>query len=163
MSVILKTYEANWLKNSHKIERILGDSSIEEELITSCFGIIKFKEKIAFCNHKVRGMEIPGGHKEPGEHSIQTLIREIKEETGLTNLINLKLLVLDKITLLDKQKPNYKYPYPISYQAFFYGEALQLGEIEEGLDSTGVVFLDKHRILDTEIYDAYKEIFDLIL
>ncbi len=162
MNYVLRTYIAHWLKNSHKIERLFLETAVEENLITSCFGIVKYKETIAFCNHKVRGIEIPGGHKEIGEHSIQTILREIKEETGLFDLKNIKLLGADKITILEKPD-NYRYPHPVSFQMFFYAEAEKLGEIEQGLDSKGVVFLTKNEILGSDIYINYKEFFDLIL
>jgi len=40
--------------------------------------------RVAFVRHPTRGWELPGGHVEPGEDPEVALMRELKEETGLT-------------------------------------------------------------------------------
>jgi len=40
--------------------------------------------RAAFVRHPTRGWELPGGHVEPGEDPEAALLRELKEETGLT-------------------------------------------------------------------------------
>ena len=45
--------------------------------------ISKHKGKWVFCKHKERDTyEIPGGHREPCEHILETAKRELSEETG---------------------------------------------------------------------------------
>lgn len=41
-----------------------------------------YKGKWLFTRHKRRGLELPGGKVEAGEHPLQAAIRELKEETG---------------------------------------------------------------------------------
>ncbi len=39
--------------------------------------------KWVFCKHRERAtLEIPGGHREPGERIVETATRELREETG---------------------------------------------------------------------------------
>jgi 8-oxo-dGTP diphosphatase len=41
-----------------------------------------YKGKLQLTKHQVRGWELPGGTRNPGEFPIQTVIREMYEETG---------------------------------------------------------------------------------
>jgi 8-oxo-dGTP diphosphatase len=43
--------------------------------------------RVLFVEHPTRGWEIPGGHLEDGETPDQAMLRELKEETGLTGKI----------------------------------------------------------------------------
>ncbi|PHK50848.1 RNA deprotection pyrophosphohydrolase [Staphylococcus edaphicus] len=46
--------------------------------------IPKYKDQLLFTNHKIRGIEFPGGKKEKGESSENAAVRELLEETGAT-------------------------------------------------------------------------------
>ncbi len=46
--------------------------------------IPKYKNQLLFTNHKLRGIEFPGGKKEDGETSEVAAARELFEETGAT-------------------------------------------------------------------------------
>ena len=57
------------------------------ELTTAC---LIYNEDNYLLQHRTRGdwtgYTFPGGHVEPGESIVDSVIREIKEETGLTIL-----------------------------------------------------------------------------
>lgn len=56
---------------------------IEDSLIKFAVIIAKTDGKFIFCKHKSREtLEIPGGHREPGESVLDTAKRELYEETG---------------------------------------------------------------------------------
>lgn len=55
----------------------------EDELLRFAVIISKTADKFVFCKHKDRDtLEIPGGHREPGEAVFDTAKRELYEETG---------------------------------------------------------------------------------
>lgn len=46
----------------------------------------KYRDKWVYCLHKYRkSFEHPGGHTEPGETPLQAALRELYEETGITD------------------------------------------------------------------------------
>lgn len=60
--------------------------SVNPELLKFAVIIAKYKGKWMLCKHKNRStLEIPGGHREPGEDIDFTARRELWEETGATD------------------------------------------------------------------------------
>lgn len=55
----------------------------EDSLLKFAVILARSGGKWVFCKHRERStLEIPGGHREPGESVEQTAARELKEETG---------------------------------------------------------------------------------
>ncbi len=55
----------------------------EDSLLRFAVLIAKTEDKWIFCRHRDRStLEIPGGHREPGETIGETAKRELREETG---------------------------------------------------------------------------------
>lgn len=56
---------------------------MEDSLLKFAVIITKYQGKWVFCKHKDRDtLEVPGGHREPGENIEETARRELYEETG---------------------------------------------------------------------------------
>ncbi len=56
---------------------------VEDALLKYAVIIAKYQGKWVFCRHRDRDtLEIPGGHREPGESILEAARRELAEETG---------------------------------------------------------------------------------
>ena len=59
--------------------------TVEDEKLRFAVIVAKTNNQYVFCKHKQRStLEIPGGHREPGEDILTTAKRELYEETGAT-------------------------------------------------------------------------------
>lgn len=57
--------------------------NVEDSLLQFAVIIAVYQGNYIFCKHRERTtLEIPGGHREPGEHIGETARRELQEETG---------------------------------------------------------------------------------
>ena len=55
----------------------------DDEKLKFAVIVARSRGRWVFCRHKERStLEIPGGHREPGETIAQTAERELREETG---------------------------------------------------------------------------------
>ena len=65
------------------IEGVRFYESVEDSLLKFAVILAKSGGKWVFCKHRERTtLEIPGGHREPGESVDETAVRELREETG---------------------------------------------------------------------------------
>lgn len=56
---------------------------VDDALLKFAVIIAKTDGKYVFCKHRLRDtLEVPGGHREPGEVILDTARRELHEETG---------------------------------------------------------------------------------
>ena len=56
---------------------------VDDALLKYAVIIAKYQGKWVFCRHRDRDtLEVPGGHREPGETILETARRELAEETG---------------------------------------------------------------------------------
>jgi 8-oxo-dGTP pyrophosphatase MutT (NUDIX family) len=82
-----------------------------------------------FANNLRRGIEISGGHIDPGETPEQAAIRELEEETGYRVT---KVYPVGVQRCISRGVPDEaylkKYPYPTSFQQFFAGIVESVGE-----------------------------------
>ena len=61
---------------------------VEDQKLRFAVIITKTEGHWVFCKHRERStLEVPGGHREPGEDILTTARRELYEETGATDFI----------------------------------------------------------------------------
>ncbi|MDU3708698.1 MAG: nucleoside triphosphatase YtkD [Staphylococcus lugdunensis] len=91
-----------------------------------------YKQQLLFTQHKVRGIEFPGGKREEGETSMEAIKRELFEETGaqcqkLTYIAQYEVFTKDKtpfvkdvyaieVSRIDKKNDYLETTGPILYQ-----------------------------------------------
>jgi 8-oxo-dGTP diphosphatase len=110
---------------------ILSKASLIEE--ANCVLIFAFyKGKLVLTRHHCRGWELPGGNREAGEPIIQTVIREMYEETGgeLDSIERIgQYLIFEKTRL-------------VFVKNIYISKANILRELPSGFETNGVMLVD---------------------
>lgn len=119
------------------------------ELTNMCMVYDKVNNKVLVQDRikSWKGISFPGGHVEDGESLIESTIREIKEETGLTisNLEPCGIIYWNNDETGDK------------YFVFNYRTDVFSGELLEKTDEGNVFWVDKDDLLNLNLSDGLKE------
>ena len=118
MQILRQERDILWLPIPNEATLILDDQLPPAPLITSALALAFHDQNILMTNLNARGWDIPGGHIEADESPEAALHREVMEETG-ARLADVRLLGYQRIRLHSPCPPNYRYPYPESYQLLF--------------------------------------------
>ncbi len=114
-----------WLPKPNEGQVILATLLPPLELVNTALALAFVGDQLLMTHLTQRGWDIPGGLVEPGEHPDDTVHREVYEETGAT-LEAVHLLGYQRLRLLGPAHVAYRYPYPISYQAFYWARVKTL-------------------------------------
>ena len=80
-----ESFEKLIKESIHSMTIVRFYDTVEDEKLRFAVILAKTNGQYVFCKHKARNtLEIPGGHREPGEDIITTAKRELYEETGAT-------------------------------------------------------------------------------
>jgi len=105
--------------------------------------------------HKARGLlwEFVGGKVEPGETKQQALIREIKEETGLTVTFVDGFRVTDEHNLAREGRPN-----TIKQTVYFLAKCDDVNFVRQESEISKIELLDYESALNTLQVESFKHI-----
>jgi len=107
----------------HCVDNKLPDF-VKEELI-SCAFVFVFdqKRRMLMGKHAKRGYDIPGGHVEEKEKSVDAATRELEEEVGVKiQSSQLRLFGYERLFHFDKSRPvslKDNHPWPKSYFTYY--------------------------------------------
>lgn len=96
------------------------------------------------------GITFPGGHVEPKESFVDSVIREVKEETGL-DISNVQLCGMKQFT--DREE---KYRYIV----FFYKTNTFSGELKSSEEGQ-VFWIDKNNLKDYVLAEGFESMFEV--
>ena len=96
------------------------------------------------------GITFPGGHVEPKESFVDSVIREVKEETGL-DISNVQLCGMKQFT--DREE---KYRYIV----LFYKTNTFSGELKSSEEGQ-VFWIDKNNLKDYVLADGFESMFEV--
>ena len=107
----------SWLPKNSMINIIFEEEPEVPVTVVFCFIFDELKNKVYLMENvnRERGLDVPGGHIDPGETSIEALHREVLEEVGLS-IKNVSYVGSQKII---KNIVDEKYPNHISCQNFY--------------------------------------------
>lgn len=125
-----------WLPEPNESQTVLSSHLPPLELVTTAFVLAFAGNRLLMTNLTRRGWEIPGGHVEPGERPEEAVRREVLEETG-TTLGPLHLLGYQHLRLSGPKPTSYRYPYPDSYQVFYWAYLATLADFLPTAEAQG--------------------------
>ena len=131
-----------------------------DELISSARAILfRGDEVMVIRDHDNEPYIVPGGRREPGETVLETLHREVQEETGWS-LVDTAVLGFVHFQHLGPKPANYPYPYPNFVQVIFTAKATRFDAtaIVEDAYVTSSSFQPIKKVLTWALKDGQKDL-----
>lgn len=122
------TGETSWLGGAMplRVSAYTTPADLPDELVTSVRCVVQVGELIVFCENADGTHPLPGGRREAGESYVDTVVREVHEETGwLLDRETLHPLGWLHLEHLAPRRPDDPYPHPDFLQVVFHGTATE--------------------------------------
>jgi 8-oxo-dGTP diphosphatase len=134
--VLERKENISWLPQPNEGWIILSAQLPPQELIVTAFVLAFDGDRLLQTKLVKRGWDLPGGHVEPGESPAEAARRETYEETG-ARLGVLHLLGYQHVRLHCPRPPLYNFPYPDSYQVFYWASIESLDSFAPTKETLG--------------------------
>lgn len=124
-----------------KVTRSVDQNLSDDKLtVTAAAYVFDAYGNLLFCRNPNRGWELPGGHRKKGEAIVQTIEREVMEETSVA-INNIQPMGHIRIEYLGSKPDKYPYPYPTRYVQIFKAKAKDVAVFVPFEDSLGRKFV----------------------
>lgn len=140
MRLVQTKLDVSWLPQPNRAELYVSHELPVRERTTAAFLFLFHEDRLLLTNLNSRGWDIPGGHLESGEGPFDAMKRELYEETGAT-VSHAELIGYEKILLHAPCPEEYPYPYPDSYQVFYWGTLESLNWVDNQDETKGIGFV----------------------
>jgi 8-oxo-dGTP diphosphatase len=156
--IIQIEHNISWLPQPNKGQIVLSTQLPPQELSVTSF-VLAFSGNNFLQTHLVkRGWDLVGGHIEPGESPEEAVRREAYEETG-ARLEALHLLGYQHLQLLGPRPTGHRYPYPESYQIFYWAKIAALDNFSANQETHGRGLFSPTEAEQLPWVQAYRELY----
>jgi 8-oxo-dGTP diphosphatase len=122
--VVHTEHDVGYLPLPNTVEVILSDELCDPLLTRTAFMLCVENGCLVLAQNQRRGLEVAGGHVEPGETLMEAAMREAYEEVGCTVDLVRPIGFL-RMTSAGDVPEDWAYPHPLSYQQFFAGRVVE--------------------------------------
>ena len=148
---ILTNTDLPYLPLPNTVEVVFSDKLPPVELTKTAFVIpLLDNQDMMSTNNRRRGLEIPGGHIDPGETPEQAGVREVLEETGC-RVEDVVVIGYLRMTTTGEKPEGYRYPFPVGFQVFYAGRVREIVPYEENDECLTPIRLSQEQIMDQTI------------
>jgi 8-oxo-dGTP diphosphatase len=141
---------------------VLDEMQPPIEFITAAFALAFEGDRLLVAHLANRGWDIPGGHLEPGETPVEAMRREVYEETRV-RLDSIELIGHQKMIIRAPKPAEYRYPYPIGYQVFYWGQVALFDSFVETKETLGRGLFSPGEARDIEWVRGLNELYEYAL
>jgi 8-oxo-dGTP pyrophosphatase MutT (NUDIX family) len=120
-----------WAPQPNVVYVVASTVEPPDELVTAVEVLAFADGRLLMTEVRTRGWDLPGGHRDASETSVEAARRECVEEAGAV-LGPLSSAGHYRIELLGEMPPDHRYPWPTSYIGILTGQVLSMtGEATE--------------------------------
>jgi 8-oxo-dGTP diphosphatase len=149
-----------WMPQPNQVRLIVDGQLPPGSLTTSAFVLAFDRQRLLMTKIADRGWDLPGGHIEPGESPETAVRREALEETGCV-LGEVRLLGYQHLSVLCAAPPNYRYPWPDSYQLFYVAQVAAVREFLPTEESTERRFFEPEAAEAVPWIQAHRRLYEV--
>lgn len=145
-------HDVPWQPTPNRCETILSDTAPRSDLTSTAFAVPVDETGSALMTMSRkpgRGLEIAGGHIEPGEDGETATRREVREETG-ARMGELHPIGHQRLISMGIRPDGWRYPFPLAYQSFFAADLIAVHGTVDDEESGPPVLVSDPDVLNAQ-------------